>query len=262
MIIGIDTSALDLDCNIFEPGEYVEVSVEKFFEAFCADLDEEQNNTVNTAMELMLEQDYSSYGEILTSFTELVDSEENAGSLLTAAREAADKLSGFSWDKAIVDGEISQVIAQTPEEADKLLCDFFDYKAEHKDEKWYTLLLLDEVQDFSWDSKSPLVSKILRQGRKYGIAGVFSTQYLSADNGKNIASALKQIETYFVFKPSDDIAALKRLGYKSSNDEARDVLKFLGTGEALARGNISTDICSLDYPVKFTVNPTDFNDIL
>lgn len=199
---------------------------------------------------------------MLTIFTELVDNEESAGSLLTAAREAADKLSGFLWDKAIIDGKISQIIAPTPEEADKLLGDFFDYKAAHKIEKRYTLLLLDEVQDFSWNSKSPLVSKILRQGRKFGIVGIFSTQYLNADNGKNIASALKQIGTHFVFRPSDDIAALKQLGCKSSDDKAREALKLLDRGEALASGNISMDICPLDYPVKFTVNQDDLNDIL
>lgn len=262
VIISIDTSALDLNCNIFEPGEEMEVSVDLFFERLRIGLDEGHTDIVNTALELMLEQDYASYDEMLTIFTELVNNEESAGSLLTAAREAADKLSDFSWDKAIVDGKISQVIAKTPEEADKLLGDFFDYKAAHKTENRYTLLLLDEVQDFSWDSKSPLVAKILRQGRKFGIAGVFSTQYLNADNGKNIASALKQIGTHFVFQPSDDIAALKQLGYKSSDDEARDVLNFLNTGEALASGNISTDECPLDYPVKFTVNQDDLNDIL
>lgn len=262
VILSTETSVLDMDCNFFEPEEDMEVSVDLFFAQLRIGLDENQNDTVDTAMKLMLEQDYSSYGEILTSFTELVDSEENPGSMLTAAREAADKLSGFSWDKAIVDGEISQVITQTPEEADNLLGDFFDYKEAHKDEMRYTLLLLDEVQDFSWEGNSPLVSKILRQGRRFGIVGVFSTQYLNADSGKNIASALKQIGTHFVFRPSDDIAALKQLGYKSSDAEVRDVLNSLDTGEALTSGNISTDICPLDYTVKFTVNPDDLNDIL
>lgn len=260
--IGMDISALDLDCNIFEPGEGMEVSVDLFFETLCIDLDEGQTAIADTALELMLEQDYSSYDEMLTIFTGLVDNEKSAGSLLTAAREVADKLSDFSWDKAIIDGKISQVIAQTPEEADKLLGDFFDYKVKHKSENRYTLLLLDEARVYSWDGNSALVSKIICQGRKFGIVGVFSTQYIDATNGKNITSALKQIGTHFVFKPSDGIAALKQLGYKSSDDEARDVMKFLGTGEALASGNISTDKCPLDYTVKFTVNRDDLNDIL
>lgn len=259
--IGLETSALDIECNVFEPGEDMEVSVEKFFEVFCADLSEEQTDIADAALELMLEQVYESYDEMLNGFSELVENEDGAEELMNAARKAADLLSGFSWDKVVVDGEMSQVIAQTPEEADALLLEFFNYKAK-QNETHYTLLLLDEVQDFSWDSKLPLVSKILRQGRKFGIAGVFSTQYLNADNGKNIASALKQIGTHFVFRPSDDIAALKQLGYKSSDDEARDMLNFLDTGEVLAKGNISTDICPLDYPVKFVVNQDDLNDIL
>ncbi|MDE7360749.1 MAG: ATP-binding protein [Oscillospiraceae bacterium] len=265
VIISTDTSAFDLDCNIFEPGEDTEVSVDLFFEELCTGLDEEQTDIVNIARDIMLKQgcdSYTDYDEVLTSFAELVNDEECAESLLTVARKTAYELSGFSWDKAVIDGEISQVIAQMPVDADKILSDFFDYKAAHKDEKRYTLLLLDEVQDFSWDGKSPLVKKILRQGRKFGIVGVFSTQYLNADSGKNIASALKQIGTHFVFRPSDDIAALKQLGYKSSDSNARDVLISLETGEALASGNISTDICPLDYTVKFTVNQDDLNDIL
>lgn len=259
--IGVETSALDLECNVFEPGEDIEVSVEKFFEAFCADLNGEQTDIADTALELMLEQDYPSYDDILNTFSGLVKDESGAEELISAAQKAAGQLSGFSWNKVVVDGEISQVIAQTPEEADALLLEFFNYKAKQNGTR-YTLLLLDEVQDFSWDSKSPLVSKILRQGRKFGIVGIFSTQYLNADNGKNIASALKQIGTHFVFRPSDDIAALKQLGYKSSDNEARDVLNILDTGEVLAKGNISTGICPLDYPVKFIVNQDDLNDIL
>lgn len=238
-----------------------EVSVEKFFEILCAYLDEEQTDIADTAMELMLEQVYESYDEILNSFSELVENEDGADELINAARKAADQLSGFSWDKAVVGGKISQVIAQSSKEADALLLEFFNYKAK-QNETHYTLLLLDEVQDFSWDGKLPLVSKILRQGRKFGIVGVFSTQYLNANNGKNIASALEQIGTHFVFRPSGDIATLNQLGYQSSDDKVRDALKFLDTGEALASGNISTDICPLDYPVKFTVNQDDLNDIL
>lgn len=260
--IGLETSALDLECNVFEPGEDVEVSVEKFFETLYTEVDKGQTDIAQTAMDLMLEQDYASYDEILNSFSGLVKDENGAEELINAAQKTADLLSGFSWDKAIVDGKISQVIVQTPEETDKLLSAFFDYKVKHKDEKRYTILLFDEARGYSWDGKSALVSKIICQGRKFGIVGVFSSQYLNADNGKNIASALKQIGTHFVFRPSDDIAALKQLGYKSSDNEARDVLNFLDTGEVLAKGNISTGICPLDYPVKFIVNQDDLNDIL
>lgn len=259
--IGLNTSALDLQCNIFEPGKEFEVSVDLFFETLCTDLGGEKTDITDMVKELMLGQDFASYNELLNSFAELVKGEECAERLMLAARKTADCLYGFSWDRAVINGKISQVIAESPEEADKLLLDFFNYKAKQS-ETQYTLLLLDEVQDFSWDSRSPLVAKILRQGRKFGIVGIFSTQYLNADNGKNIASALKQIGTHFVFRPSDNIAALKQLDYKSSDTEARDVLNTLDTGEALARGNISTDICPVDYNIKISVNLNDLNDIL
>lgn len=260
--LAMATSTLDLDCSMFEPSEDTEFSIELFFETLRTDLTENETALADMALELMLDQGYASYDEILGGLEGLVEGDECAESLMITARKTADSLSGFSWDKAIVDGKISQVIAQTPEEADKLLGDFFDYKVKHKDKKQHTLLLLDEARAYSWDGKSALVSKIICQGRKFGIIGIFSTQYLDATNGKNIASVLKQIGTHFVFRPSDDIAALNQLGYKSSDVETRAVLNFLDTGEALASGNISVDEYPLDYPVKFSVNQYDINNIL
>lgn len=175
--------------------------------------------------------------------------------------EIDDNIIEFLWDKALVDGEISQVTVYNPEKADDLLEEFYNYKAKQSETR-HTLLLLDEAQEFSWNGESPLVSKILRQGRKFGIVGVFSTQFLNSDNGKNISAALGQIKTRFVFKPSDTTAAMKYLDYQSSNEKARDALNFLDTGEVLAKGHLSAEKYLLDYTVKFTVNPNFLNDIL
>jgi len=244
---------MSVECNLFEPAENIEVSANKFFKALYDELTEEETVLVDTVHELILEQSCESYSAILDSLTELTEDEECSESLLNKARKTCDQLSGFTWDKAVVDGEISWVVAQTSEQADRLLSDFFDYKSKQAEIR-HTLLLLDETQNFSWSGNSPLVSKILRQGRKYGIVGVFSTQYLNADNGKNIASALKQIPTQFVFRPSDEIAAAKLLGYSSKDTDVRSVLELLDTGEVLAKGHLSTDVCSLGYPVKFSVS--------
>ncbi len=259
--LGMEDPMDGLECNLFEPAENTEVSADKFFEELYDGLTEDEAALADMVRELVPKQSYESYGAILDSLTGLIESEEGAESLLIKAREICDQLSGFTWDKAVVDGEISWVTAQTLEQAEKLLSDFFDYKSKQAEIR-HTLLLLDETQNFSWDGKSPLVSKILRQGRKYGIVGVFSTQYLNADNGKNISAALKQITTQFVFRPSDEVAAAKLLGYSSKDTNVRSVLELLDTGEVLAKGNISSDICPLGYPVKIKVKSDDFNDIL
>lgn len=248
--LGGEDALLDMECNIFVPSEDEAVSLERFIEDLCDVLSEDGNALADMAFELMHEHGYGSYEDILDSFTMLVAGDKGAEHLLGKAREICERLSGFSWDKAVVDGEISQVMAQSQEEAEQLLLGFYEYKSGQADAR-HTLLLLDEVQNFSWDGKSPLVSKILRQGRKYGIVGVFSTQYLNADSGKNIAAALKQISTQFVFRPSDEIAAVKLLVGSSGDQGLRNVLEMLDTGEAVAKGHISTDICALNYPVKF-----------
>lgn len=252
--LGMEYPLGSLECNLYEPAENTDVSANKFFESLYDELTEEETALADTARELVLEQSFESYSDVLDTLTGLIGDEEGSGSLLVKAREICDQLSDFTWDKAVVDGDISWVMAQTSEQADRLLSDFFDYKSKQAEIR-HTLLLLDETQIFSWDGKSPMVSKILRQGRKYGIIGVFSTQFLNADNGKNISAALKQITTQFVFRPSDEIAAAKLLGYSSKDIDVRSVLELLDTGEAMAKGNISSDKCALDYPVKFSVNP-------
>ncbi|MCH5195625.1 MAG: hypothetical protein J1F28_02855 [Oscillospiraceae bacterium] len=252
--LGVEDPFPYSDYNFFEPAEDEEVSLKRFSEELYAMLSDEEKELADTALELIRELDLKSYEDILNNFTALIYGEECKDSLLAKASDVFERISGFSWKKAVIDGEISRVVVHTREEADRLLLDFFNYKAKQAEVR-YTILLLDEVQEFSWDGKSPLVSKILRQGRKYGIVGILSTQYLTADNGKNIASALKQIETHFVFRPSDALASAKQLGYTSDKDfRIRNVLEMLDAGKVMAKGHISTEICALNYPVRFTVN--------
>lgn len=253
IMLGLERSVFDLKCNIFGFREDNAVSVNNFFDALYTVIDEDEICLAETAKELMLENSYSDYEKMLNDFIELVDGDGCTYNLLSSARQAAEALLDFSWDKAIKDGEISRVIANSTDHADSLLSDFFDYKSKQP-ENSYTLLMLDEAQNFSWNGKSPMVSKILREGRKFGIVGIIATQFLNAENGKNIATVLKQIETHFAFQPSDEITAMKQLGYTSDNMEAREVLKFLDVGEVLAKGHLSTNKCALDYPVRIKVD--------
>lgn len=61
------------------------------------------------------------------------------------------------------------------------------------------ILLLDECQNLSWGEGSMAV-RILREGRKYGLAGWFSSQYITQ---KTAAAALGQAALQAYFRPDD-----------------------------------------------------------
>ena len=61
------------------------------------------------------------------------------------------------------------------------------------------ILLLDEGQNLNWAQDSMAV-RILREGRKYGLAGWFSSQYITQ---KTAAAALGQAALQAYFRPDD-----------------------------------------------------------
>lgn len=61
------------------------------------------------------------------------------------------------------------------------------------------ILLLDECQNLNWGDGSMAV-RILREGRKYGLAGWFSSQYIQ---NKNAVAALGQAALQAYFRPDD-----------------------------------------------------------
>lgn len=87
---------------------------------------------------------------------------------------------------------------------DDILDSFMNnYKiSQRPDEKVFTLLVLDEVSDFSWKEKPP-IRELLRKGSKYGISGILSTQYLNLDNGANMDDALRQCASFCLFNEAD-----------------------------------------------------------
>src|SRR5699024_4914695 len=61
------------------------------------------------------------------------------------------------------------------------------------------ILLLDEGQNLNWAQDSMAV-RILREGRKYGLVGWFSSQYITR---KTAAAALGQAALQAYFRPDD-----------------------------------------------------------
>ena len=97
------------------------------------------------------------------------------------------------------------------------------------------ILLLDECQNLSWGEGSMAV-RILREGRKYGLAGWFSSQYITQ---KTAAAALGQAALQAYFRPDD--AKIPHLTKSFSQAEAgsapqwSQLIRNLKVGQFLCR---------------------------
>lgn len=147
------------------------------------------------------------------------------------------------WNEINQSGKISKVTSYG-NECDNLLSSFYEFR-QNADEKIHTLLILDEVQDFSWDEKSPL-REMLRQGRKFGISIVLSTQYLNAGVGKDIGSALNQCASFCFFSEADIPKHISKK-YPIINDAVLGLDKY----EAMLVGNFSVNGVPSRAPLRF-----------
>ena len=113
------------------------------------------------------------------------------------------------------------------------------------DEKVFTLLVLDEVSEFSWDEKTP-IRELLRKGSKYGISALLSTQYLNSKNGANMNDALKQCSSFCFFEDADIPAHLSK-----KHPELNDCVQDLNKYESILIGNFTVDNVPIKNPLRF-----------
>lgn len=221
-------------------------------------LTDKQQELLNTAADIVGDKAYSSLSECVDEVLDYIAGEpesEMLGMVVSMTAQTHESFGKYlNWIEADVPGQISQIIVKDKKTADELLRDFYDFKVRQtrSGHDSYTLLVLDEAQELLWDPESALVGEILRQGRECGIVGIISSQYLNSDNAPNMRSALGQMNTNFVFSPSEEQYAL-RLLQSESRSSAREELRRLGVGEAIACGNIATNDHSIEYPVKIRV---------
>lgn len=124
-------------------------------------------------------------------------------------------------------------------------------------------LFIDEVQLFNLGKDSVLFNRILREGRKYGIMLVLSTQFVDSSMTASASAKFKQAKNYFEFKTSDAKKSLARLDVNSEErDEAANVLKELPVGACVAKGNLMTPYCKVDYPIEMKITRVEpvFNE--
>lgn len=147
------------------------------------------------------------------------------------------------WNEINQSGRITKVTSYD-DECDHLLSSFYEFH-QKINQKIHTLLILDEVQDFNWDEGSPL-RDLLRQGRKFGISIVLSTQYLNAGNGKDINNALKQCTSFCFFYGADIPKHIVRK-YQPINDSVHELNKY----EALLVGNFTVNGIHISAPLRY-----------
>lgn len=150
----------------------------------------------------------------------------------------------IEWNNMIQSGKISKVTSYNDDECDNLLNSFYEFCKSAK-EKIHPLLILDEVQDFSWDKKSTL-HEMLRKGRNFGISIVMSTQYLNSNVGEGINDALKQCASFCFFDGADIPSEISKK-YPTLNDAVLGLNKY----EALLVGNFTVGKTPIRAPLRF-----------
>ncbi|MGN0682848.1 MAG: hypothetical protein ACI4JY_04140 [Oscillospiraceae bacterium] len=226
----------------------------------CADLSTKQKNELKEISSYLNK--CSSASELFEAFEQIVSDNKTSSleEVNTAMQESGitnDKL--LDWKDICCSGVISILdfsnleVLEIKPVLDLILEELFDYKNSVQSSSINTCtLILDEVQKFRLDGKAPLASKMLRQGRKFGISTIMATQYLSSDDAINIGKLLNQCNSFCSFRPANCTDTLKTMNLKGY-DGAEYCLNNLETGCAVLSGLFSTERCSIKYPVKLFV---------
>lgn len=139
-----------------------------------------------------------------------------------------------------------------------LLWDIFQY-AKNGNENKPLPIVLDEIQNLNFNSSSPVV-KILREGRKYGLSGLFATQSLTSIKGNDSESIFNAAEQVHFLPPDNQIVPISKMisSNKSERVEIEDQLKRLHKGEAIVYGPILSNDGNLTMPLKHLTKVTSF----
>lgn len=118
----------------------------------------------------------------------------------------------------------------------------------HTEDTFVYDLFLDECQNFNLKPNSG-ISQLLREGRKFGINMVLSTQSLGIFN-KETLPMLSQAATKLYFKPAvkDITKVAKQLSYENW-EKWQAKLKILNVGECIADGNLDISGTTVGHPL-------------
>ena len=174
----------------------------------------------------------------------------------------AEKLAGLEggifprsrlWPEILKKGKITYIVIDDSDDvdgdtaSDGVIRSLFEYKAENDPSP--CLFIVDECQEFDLSQGKPLSKLVLRKGRKFGYITVLASQYLTAEDARNIKHVLRQCETHIAFTPEDDAQTRKRLGISDDDKKWREFLSELPRYSFVAKGHVASERGYIDYPI-------------
>lgn len=142
-----------------------------------------------------------------------------------------------------------------------LLWDLYQYATRTGSESKPLPVVLDEVQNLDFSGFSPAV-KILREGRKFGLSGIFATQSLDSIKGNDAEAIYNAAEQIHFLPPDSQVAVIARSITSNPNDrkEIETALKTLHKGEAIVYGPIKLEDGDLSEPRINIVKISSFDE--
>jgi GTPase SAR1 family protein len=111
------------------------------------------------------------------------------------------------------------------------------------------LLIIDECQTCDLSQSGTISKLIMRQGRKFGLMCFLASQYLSAEDARNISHTLSQCDTTFAFEPGNNANVIKRLGISTDDKQNRSNIQNVPKYHCVAKGKLSCNGAEVNYPV-------------
>lgn len=143
-------------------------------------------------------------------------------------------------------GNLILQFSDFPEMQRKFLTEVFaellwkEIRGSRRGEQQTDVILFDEFQNMSVCEGSA-ISAFLREGRKFGVSVILSSQYIS-NYKKNEIETLLQVGNLVIFRPTDnDIKFTAELIMRTKQKEWRQLLNDLEVGEAVLKGSYTVN---------------------
>lgn len=142
-----------------------------------------------------------------------------------------------------------------------LLWDIYQYSTRRGNEGKPMPIILDEVQNLNFGSSSPAV-KVLREGRKFGLSGIFATQSLDSIKGNDTEAIFNAAQQIHFLPPDSQLPTIAKRLSSGPNDKSNieRELKNLHKGEAIVYGPTLKQNGSLSVPQINGVKVTSFQN--
>lgn len=137
--------------------------------------------------------------------------------------------------------------------SDIILWEIWNQSVANKTSERRVTVVLDEAQLLNLSANSP-VTKILTEGRKYGIGIWLATQFIHDNFSSDVTHRLSQAATRIYFRPDE-----KELPYTSKDIDSQEkgwylILKNLGRGDCVVKYTANTPYSVKEYKVKIHIS--------